>query len=102
MLTPRELAREFEAARRRQRDKIERDIVLAWQITRIHVLTKNQKRVPDLKALLPKDPGTQRQTVAQQRAALSLLSEAFGGQLRARKTASSPPAKTRKRGAHGR
>jgi hypothetical protein len=75
------LFREFAAARQRQRDQVERDIALAWQVVRIYVQTQNDKHVPALDSLLPRDPslGPRRQTHAEQRAALATLSEMYGG-----------------------
>lgn len=60
------------AARRRQADQFERDVILAWQTERIKVMTENAKRLPDLKTLLRR--ATQRQTPAEQLTVMQMIS----------------------------
>lgn len=79
--TLRELFREFAAARARQQDQSTRDVVLAWQVVRVYVQTQNEKRVPMLASLLPRDPSvvSAGQSYAEQRSALQVLSQMYGG-----------------------
>jgi hypothetical protein len=56
---------EREVARRRSRDEQDRDLVMAWQVERIHVMTENKKQLPDLKQLLRRGkPQTAQEQVA--------------------------------------
>jgi hypothetical protein len=47
-----ELWLERALARQRQREEADRDLVLAWRIQQIRVMTNNKKRLPDLLQLL--------------------------------------------------
>jgi hypothetical protein len=70
---------EFEAARERQRLQVRRDLSLAWHIEAM----QRQKKLPSLITLLSeREPG---QTVGQQKAMLTMLSEQYGFPLRTRK-----------------
>lgn len=51
-MTPRELGREFEAARLRSVDEYRRDVTLAWNVSRVFFKTKAKKQMPELRALL--------------------------------------------------
>jgi len=90
-LSPREVWREFEAARLRRADARDRDIVAAWRVNQIRVLTENHKRLPDLEGLLRKAAGGPaaaaaaglvgpdgRPAPAAQKAALEAIGRKFG------------------------
>lgn len=59
-----------------------RDTKLAWQTVRIYVQMKNDHRLPALDGLLISNrPARVGQSYAEQRSALSLLSQMYGGEL---------------------
>ncbi len=62
----------------RHRDEADRDVILAWRITQIKVLTQNEKRLPALKGLLTRRGPGPKQTVAEQRLVLQALSARYG------------------------
>jgi len=66
------------------RDDARRDLIQAWQAVRIYVQTRNDHRMPSLSSLLPDDPrqGRQRQSPEEQRAAIYMLSQMYGGTVR--------------------
>jgi hypothetical protein len=75
----RELFREFAAARLRAEDDDRRNVTLAWQIVRIYVRTKSQKRLPSLRELITdtaRPAGAQSPT--QMLGALEMLSQQHG------------------------
>ncbi len=72
-------------ARTRQYDETDRDVILAWQVMRIKVLTQNHQRLPDLRGLLTRRSGA-KQTAAEQRGVLHALSAAYGIPLQFRPT----------------
>lgn len=69
---------EFEAAKARQKQQIQRDLVLAWHIEAL----QRQKKLPALEDLLRT---RRRQTVGEQRAMLQMLGDQLGIPLRKRK-----------------
>jgi hypothetical protein len=98
-LSLRELWREFAAHRQRIEQKRQWQIVLAWEIERIRILTANAKgKMPDLKTLLEETATTHddRPTPAQMTAQVALLSQYLGIPLRKAKRK-----KGRKGSAHG-
>lgn len=75
--------REFAAARERARDDYRRDVTLAWNIVRVYIKTKNDKRMPSVQQLLGSEGRTKdRQNVAQLKSALTILSGQYGIPLR--------------------
>jgi len=56
--------------------------VLAWRVVNLYVQTQNEKRVPSLASLL-RDPSEAPtvQTFEEQKAALTILSQMYGGAL---------------------
>ena len=70
---------EFSVARARQTLEHQRDVVLAWHVEAIH----RQKKLPPLEELLK--VRRRSQTVQEQRAMLSILSQQVGSPLRTRK-----------------
>lgn len=69
--------REFVVAKRLREDEADRDVALAWRTAAL----MRQKRLPSLKSLLIA-PKKQKQTIEEQRAALEVLSQQFGGAIR--------------------
>lgn len=68
-------------ARRRSRDRLDRDLVLAWNVERIRVMTENQHRLPDLQQLLRRGKP---QTPQEQVAVLAALGLPGRGRLKVR------------------
>jgi hypothetical protein len=70
------LFREFVAGKRRREDAHDRDVALAWRIESL----ARHKTLPKLETLLSKR--SERQTAAQQKGQLHVLSEMYGIPLR--------------------
>lgn len=81
-MTVRELFREFAAARLRAEDDDRRNVTLAWQIVRIYIKTKANKRLPSLQELLQQNARPVKQTPKQMEVMLSALSQKYGIPLR--------------------
>lgn len=80
-----ELYREFAAAKWRQEDRFEEATIVAFQTIRVWVLTKNKKKMPEFKTLLPNargPKGTSRQNHAQMEAMMHMMAERIGGKVR--------------------
>jgi hypothetical protein len=71
------LFREFVVGQQARRDQHDRDISLAWHMAAL----ERQKKLPALKSLLGRG-GDRRQTVAEQRNVLHMLSEQYNIPLR--------------------
>jgi len=76
--SPRELAREFEAAKLRRQDEFDRDMVQAWHVEMLH----RQKKVPPLESLLRAKRAARAPTRDQQLAVMHILSAQMGIPLR--------------------
>ncbi len=85
-MTPRELAWEFAAQKKRAEDLGDRLIVQAWQIERVRVISANnahaKQPMPSLQDVLKKSR-VERQTPVEMRKALQMLSKQYGGPLKA-------------------
>jgi hypothetical protein len=75
-LSPRELYREIDIARRVQVDQWNAQIILAWRIEELHLRTQTLKRLPDLQTLLIGHT-SMRQTPDEQRRILTHLAEQY-------------------------
>lgn len=79
-MTPRELAWEYAAAQQRRDDDRDRQIVLAWEIERVRILSANnahrQQPMPSLKQVLQKR--AVRQTPTEMRNTLAMMAEQYG------------------------
>jgi hypothetical protein len=78
-LTIRELFREFVAAKQRREDQHDRDVTLAWRMAAL----ERQKTLPKLETLLSKRGS--KQTAAEQRGVLHVLSAQYGIPIRTRR-----------------
>lgn len=79
-MTPRVLAREFEAARLKSIDEYRKGVTVAWNMARFNALTKSKKGLKPLKDYLhevddTKAAKSERQSATQLRTALGMLSE---------------------------
>lgn len=81
-MTVRELFREFAAARLRAEDDDRRNVTLAWQIVRIYIKTKANKRLPSIDELLLHTQRPVKQSAKQMEGMLSVLSQKYGIPLR--------------------
>lgn len=62
---------------------MQRDLILAWQIERMRLMTQRDKRLPDLRRLL-QTLGPDAPTAAQMRSQMAMLSQRLGVPLRTR------------------
>jgi hypothetical protein len=73
---------EFDIAKERKLDRMDRDVTLAWMVNSIYVRTQNKKRLDALEAFLPKrqKPPTVMKipSLAEQRAGLLAISRQYG------------------------
>lgn len=76
----RELWNVTSAIAMRRKDDYERDTIQAWNVERIHVKTRNDKRMPDLHTFLTGK--AKKQTPEDHERALRFLSEQHGIKLR--------------------
>jgi hypothetical protein len=83
-MSPCELYREIEVARRVRIDRFNDQIMLAWRMEQIRVLTQNQHRLPDPRTLLMHQQ-PRRQSVDEQRTVLHQLAEQYGLTLQMKK-----------------
>lgn len=78
-MTPRVLGRELEAARLRSVDRFREGLTDAWNVARMYAAVRSKKGLPPLAKLLDEvketTPKAERQTVAQLRTTLGILSE---------------------------
>jgi hypothetical protein len=102
-MAPCELQQEFRVARERQQDDLGRDLIQAYRVVEIYFSTKQTKHtveLPNLWDLMRKHVNPhlspRRQTVAEQRAALRQVANAYGLSMRKGTTVIPPEQKPKK------
>lgn len=73
---------EVEALSLARQDQRDRDVTLAWLIVSLGAATWSKGRVPDLPGLLAGGRRERPQSLAEQRAALEIIAQRLGRQLR--------------------
>jgi len=80
-LSLRELWNEYAAAVKRSRRDYERDLILAWQVQRMEIMSMTKdggRKLPDLRKLLDTTTGSQRQTPEEQFAIVHAIGASLG------------------------
>ena len=84
-MTPRVLERELDAARLKATDRFKEGLADAWNVARMYAAVRSKKGLPPLGKVLGEVKSgekSERQSVGQVKAALTVLSEQYGIKIR--------------------